>query len=112
MNFKAWNLVNPIQGNYLFKIREIQKNGVERYGTVVKTGTMKKTIHVRVDYFFYNSKYNHYYSRNSKYLVHDEENFCVPGDKVIIRRCQNLTKQKYYYVRNIVKPAGRNNYYK
>ena len=31
------------------------------------------------------------------------------GDKVVIRACRKLSARKYYYVRNIVKPIGRQN---
>ena len=42
-------------------------------------------------------------------MVHDEENFCKSGDKVVIRQCRKLTQHKYYYVRNIIKHVGRQN---
>lgn len=45
-------------------------------------------------------------------MVHDEENFCTTGDKVVIRHTDKLTKNKYYYVRNIVVPYPREDYYK
>ena len=40
---------------------------------------------------------------------HDEENYMRTGDKVVIRACRKLSARKYYYVRNIVKPIGRQN---
>ena len=47
--------------------------------------------------------------RSKNFQVHDEENFCRSGDKVVIRRCRKMTQYKYYYVRNIVRPVGRQN---
>ena len=47
--------------------------------------------------------------RSRNFLVHDEENFCKSGDKVVIRATRKLTKHKRYYVRDIVKPVGRQN---
>ena len=47
--------------------------------------------------------------RSKNFSVHDEENFCRSGDKVVIRRCRKLTHTKHYYVRNIVKHVGRQN---
>ena len=41
--------------------------------------------------------------------MHDEENFCKSGDKVVIRSCRKLTGRKHYYVRNIIKHVGRQN---
>lgn len=46
-------------------------------------------------------------AKSSKFLVHDEEKFCVSGDKVVIRSCEPLSSRKHYYVRNIVKPFAR-----
>ena len=40
-------------------------------------------------------------------LVHDQMNYCVSGDKVIIKNCQKLSKQKAYYIKNIIKPFPR-----
>jgi hypothetical protein len=45
-------------------------------------------------------------------MAHDEEGFCVTGDKVVIKNTQKMSTNKYYYVRNIVVPYPRDNYYK
>ncbi len=50
-------------------------------------------------------------TRSSKFLVHDEENFCRSGDKVVIKNCLPLSERKHYFVRNIVKPFPRNDFY-
>ena len=54
-------------------------------------------------------KVNLWAQRGKNFLVHDEENFCRSGDKVVIRRCRKLTDRKHYYVRNIVRHVGRQN---
>ena len=55
--------------------------------------------------------YRKYFSRNANYLVHDEENFCRVGDKVVIRSIGGkISSQKSYYVRNVVKQFPRNDY--
>ena len=41
--------------------------------------------------------------------MHDEDNFCRSGDKVIIRQCRKIAKSKAYYVRSIERPIGRQN---
>ena len=41
--------------------------------------------------------------------MHDEEEFCVTGDKVVIRHCRKLSSTKAYYVNRIIKPAARQN---
>ena len=43
--------------------------------------------------------------------MHDEEEYCKTGDKVVIRYCRKLSNLKYYYVRNIVLATGRHNIY-
>lgn len=40
-------------------------------------------------------------------MVHDEENFCVSGDKVVIKACRPITNRKHYFIRNIVKAFPR-----
>ena len=52
------------------------------------------------------------FGRFSNYLVHDEENFCRIGDKVVIKSSGTpISKQKHFYVRNVVKQFPRNDYY-
>jgi hypothetical protein len=41
--------------------------------------------------------------------VHDPEDFCKTGDKVVVKQCRKLSATKYYSVRNIVLPIGRMN---
>lgn len=53
--------------------------------------------------------YAKYFTRSSDYLVHDEDNYCREGDKVVIKSSPQLSKLKHYYVRNIVKQFPRTN---
>jgi ribosomal protein S17 len=39
--------------------------------------------------------------------VHDENNYCVTGDRVIIGNCFKMSNTKAYYVKSIVKPIPR-----
>ena len=57
---------------------------------------------VKVDRFYYHPKNKKYYSRTGRFQVHDEEEFCRIGDKVIIRGCRPMSKTKHYFVRNVV----------
>lgn len=66
---------------------------------------------MKVDYQFYVRKYKGYVTKSNKFLVHDEENFSRPGDKVVIRSCLPISTRKHYYLRNIVKAFPRNDYY-
>lgn len=71
---------------------------------------MNKTITVRVSAQNWNNKYQRYMHSNKNKLVHDELNYCVSGDKVIIRGCPKLSKHKAYYVKNIVKALPRDEF--
>lgn len=43
--------------------------------------------------------------------MHDDEEYCRSGDKVVIKTCKKLSNSKYYFVRNVVLPVGRHNLY-
>ena len=63
-------------------------------------------------YRYWNHMYRVNFGRFSNYLVHDEENFCRIGDKVVIKSSGTpISKQKHFYVRNVVKQFPRNDYY-
>ena len=59
----------------------------------------------------WNKKFAIYYRRTGTYQVHDEENFARPGDIVVIKACQKVSTQKAFFVRNIVRQAGRFDYW-
>ncbi|KAM3133535.1 hypothetical protein pb186bvf_014377 [Paramecium bursaria] len=103
----VWSIVYPTQTSMSRAIKHLLPAGEEFLGTVEKQGQYNKTIFVRVTYKFWNAHYKRYGSGNSIFKVHDEDNSCAVGDKVVIKRCQKLTENKYYFVRNIVMPAGR-----
>ena len=66
---------------------------------------------MKVDFQFWNNKYRKYFHSSSKFLAHDEENFTITGDKVVIKACRPISARKHYYVRNVVKAFPRNDYY-
>ena len=59
--------------------------------------------------YYYLTKVQRWFQNSRNFHVHDEENFCRSGDKVVIRQCRKLAKSKFYYVRSIVRPIGRQN---
>jgi ribosomal protein S17 len=77
---------------------------------VVKHGLINKTVTVRVSAQNWNNKYKRYIHSHQNKLVHDELNYCTSGDKVIIKNCHKLSKQKAYYVKNIVKAFPRDEF--
>jgi small subunit ribosomal protein S17 len=99
----VWNFMNPLTTGSL----RLAHSGREMYGTVIKAGVNQKTVTVKVNRFFYVQKYKKTYSRTEKFQVHDESEFCVLGDKVVIQACRPMSKSKRYFVRNVVVMAGR-----
>jgi ribosomal protein S17 len=85
-------------------------SGNELFGTVVRHGLTNKTIAVRVSAQTWNNKYKIFMHSHKNKLVHDETNYCVTGDKVIIKCTHKLSKQKAYYVKNIVRPFARDEF--
>ena len=78
---------------------------------MIKSGLNDKSVTVRVDYQYYVKKYKMYNYGISRFLCHDEENFCVSGDKVVIRACEPISSRKHYFVRNVIKPFPRDDFY-
>lgn len=58
------------------------------------------------------NKYQLYMKSHSNIQVHDEDNFCVTGDKVVIKLCRPLSNTKSYFVKRVVKPFPRDDFYK
>ena len=98
-----WNTISlTLTGNV-----KLLDSGRELFGTVIKHGVNDKTVTVRVSSRHYNQKYKKYLYNHKHKQVHDELNYWVTGDKVIIANCQQLTNTKAYYVKTIVKPFLR-----
>jgi small subunit ribosomal protein S17 len=101
-----WNYKDPLQTGFV----KLAKAGREKYGTVIKSGFMQKTVTVMVDQHSFNTKYKSFVRSSSKFQVHDEDSICKTGDKVVIRVCQPISTLKHYYVRNIVWMVPRHNF--
>lgn len=76
----------------------------------VKTGkvvsaTMDKTVTVAVQKTHVHTLYHRYIRRTGKFVAHDENNECRPGDEVTIVSCRPLSKTKRWRVREIIKRA-------
>jgi len=66
-------------------------------GVVVGTA-MDKTAKVAVARYVRHPKYKKFQKIVKKYLVHDENNEAVVGDKVVIRETRPLSKNKYFVI--------------
>jgi small subunit ribosomal protein S17 len=66
-------------------------------GTVV-SDKMDKTITVLVERRVAHPVYKKFIKKSKKYAAHDEANACKIGDKVRIRECRPLSKNKRFEV--------------
>ena|SRR5688572_25821716 len=71
----------------------------------VTSDKMDKTIVVSVDYVRRHPLYHKRITRTSKFMAHDENNECKPGDIVRIEESRPLSKRKRWVVREIVERA-------
>jgi small subunit ribosomal protein S17 len=101
-----WNLKDPLKTGFV----KLAPSGREKYGTVIKSGFMKKTVTVKVDSLTFNPTYKIFINRPSKFQVHDEDEICKTGDKVVIRLCRPVSTLKHYYIRNIIWMVPRHNF--
>jgi small subunit ribosomal protein S17 len=101
-----WNFKDPLRCGRL----KLAKAGFEKYGTVIKSGFMKKTVTVRCDTAHEIEKYRKRIVTRTNFQVHDEDEICRTGDKVVIRGCNPVSKIKHYYIRNIIWMVPRHNY--
>jgi small subunit ribosomal protein S17 len=73
----------------------------ELLGTIT-SDKMDKTVVVTVDRLEKHPVFKKYIRRRTTFKAHDEKNECRMGDKVLIRECRPLSKNKCWRVVNIV----------
>ncbi len=74
---------------------------VTRLGIVV-SDKMDKTIVVKVERQFIHPLYKKTVRKHKKFKVHDENNECKIGDKVMIRESRPLSKDKSWTLESII----------
>ncbi len=72
---------------------------------VVVSDKMDKTVVVAVRRLVKHARYGKFLKRRAKYKVHDEENRCAVGDRVLIAETRPLSKDKRWRVRTILEKA-------
>ncbi|MBW2175446.1 MAG: 30S ribosomal protein S17 [Deltaproteobacteria bacterium] len=84
----------------------MKKRGMKRQlvGTVV-SDKMDKTVTVQVERLVKHRLYKKFIKRQNKFAVHDEDNSCQIGDKVMITESRPLSRLKRWRVSEIVKKA-------
>lgn len=65
---------------------------------IVVSNKMKDTAVVLVTRFVKHSKYKKYYKVSKKYKAHDVGNKKQVGDKVEIRECRPISKDKHFAI--------------
>ncbi|MCL2816174.1 MAG: 30S ribosomal protein S17 [Oscillospiraceae bacterium] len=73
----------------------------ERIGMVV-SNKMEKTAVVKITESVKHDKYSKIMKRSVKFKVHDENNECDVGDKVLIMETKPLSKDKHFRLVRIV----------
>jgi len=73
----------------------------ELTGTIT-SDKMDKTVVVTVERLEKHPVFQKYIRRRSKYKAHDEKNECKVGDRVLIRECRPLSKDKSWRVVSIL----------
>lgn len=68
----------------------------------VTSSKMDKTVSVAIERLIKRPIYGKYIRRTTKILAHDDENKCNEGDRVTIRQCKPIAKNKSWYVVDIV----------
>jgi len=78
-----------------------QARRVQKVGRVV-SDKMDKTVVVAVNSVRRHPLYHKRITRTNKFLAHDEQNTCKPGDLVRIEETRPLSKRKRWVVREII----------
>jgi|GEM_PF-420674 len=86
------------------KVTRLQLPRTQKVGRVA-SAKMDKTIVVAVDYVKRHPLYKKRITRTSKFLVHDENGNCKPGDLVRIEECRPMSKRKRWIVREVLERA-------
>jgi small subunit ribosomal protein S17 len=75
-----------------------------KVGMVASSGADKSVV-VKVENFIMHPLYRRFVRTTSKFMAHDEENTCNPGDRVVIEECRPISKRKKWRVRKIIERA-------
>ena len=82
--------------------KSVNKREMEAY---VVSDKMDKTVVVQIKKRVQHPVFKKYYTVRKKYKAHDEGNSCHNGDKVLIRQCRPLSREKRWVVVSILEKA-------
>jgi small subunit ribosomal protein S17 len=69
---------------------------------IVSSDRMEKTVVVTIERLEKHPVFKKYIRRRRKFMAHDEKNECKAGDRVRIRECRPLSKDKCWRVVQII----------
>jgi small subunit ribosomal protein S17 len=75
-----------------------------KVGTVTSDSGDKSVV-VRVENLVMHPLYQKFVRTSTKFMAHDEDNTCQPGDRVLIEECRPLSKRKRWRVRKVIERA-------
>ena len=75
-----------------------------KVGMIASSGADKSVV-VKVENFIMHPLYRRFVRTTTKFMAHDEENTCNPGDRVLIEECRPISKRKKWRVRKIIERA-------
>jgi len=73
----------------------------KRIGIVV-SNKPNKTIVVAIQIRYQHPKYGKTLIQTKRYMAHDEKNICNPGDIVLLEESAPFSKQKKWYMKQIL----------
>jgi small subunit ribosomal protein S17 len=85
--------------------QQTEKTSGRRVVGRVVSNKMNKSVTVAVERLIKHPTYGKFIRRTSKYVAHDEDNACKPGDVVAIVECRPISKTKAWRVVEIVASA-------
>ena len=71
----------------------------------VVSDKMDKSVSVAIERVIKHPVYGKYVRRTSKVMAHDETNECKTGDRVAIRECRPISKNKAWKVVDVIERA-------
>lgn len=73
---------------------------------VVISDKMNKTVVVEVSRRVKSRMIEKFFVRRKKFKAHDETNACKSGDRVLIRECPPLSREKRWIVTQVIEKRG------
>ena len=84
---------------------ETSRGKVKTREGVVVSDKMDKTVVVTIERLVQHPKYKKYLKRRTRVKVHDEQNHCGVGDRVLIAESRPLSHDKRWRVQSILVKA-------